>query len=309
MMSDGTTADPVESVVAATEGSSVVADDKATGLLDAQNLVDVDPAEPVDDGEEIEYDGEKFKVPKKLKDGFLMQADYTRKTQAVAESQKALEAREAEYKAQIEARNAAFEQQEKFLHEHIKDVAKVESIDERLAEYAKLDWDAITAADPVHAIKLERQVRELQTARQAAVQKITAAQQQQNFERQQLTAKQQQEMSQRQEAGRRELEASIKGYATPEVQEGLKAAAVAIGYKPEELAQVNDPRAVKLLHKAYLYDQLVAKATKKPAAEPLKPVTRIAAKTSPATVDEDKMTAKEWATWRNEQLAQRNKKR
>ena len=32
------------------------------------------------DDEEIDYEGEKYKVPKKLKDAFLRQADYTVKT-------------------------------------------------------------------------------------------------------------------------------------------------------------------------------------------------------------------------------------
>ena len=52
-----------------------------------------DPGEPEvedelqpedDDSEEIDWNGKKFKGPKGLKDGLMMQADYTRKTQEVA---------------------------------------------------------------------------------------------------------------------------------------------------------------------------------------------------------------------------------
>ncbi len=128
-------------------------------------------------------------------------------------------------------------------------------------------------------------------------------------ERQQLTAKQQDEFARRKEASRRELEVAIKGFATPDVQDGLKDAARSVGYRDEELANVGDPRFVKLLNKAAQYDRLVAQRTQKPKEEPAKPVTRIAAKTSPATVDEDKLSPDDWRKWRDNQVAQRNKAR
>jgi hypothetical protein len=45
----------------------------------------IDPAE-----EEIEHEGRKYLVPKALKPLLLMQADYTRKTQEVAEQRRAV---------------------------------------------------------------------------------------------------------------------------------------------------------------------------------------------------------------------------
>jgi hypothetical protein len=57
-----------------------------------------------DDSEEIDFDGEKYKVPKKLKDSFLMHGDYTRKTQEVARQREAIEARAAEVTREAEAR-------------------------------------------------------------------------------------------------------------------------------------------------------------------------------------------------------------
>ena len=46
-----------------------------------------------DDLEEFEWNGRKVKGPKGLKEGLMMQADYTRKTQEVANTRKELEAR------------------------------------------------------------------------------------------------------------------------------------------------------------------------------------------------------------------------
>ena len=176
----------------------------------------------IDDSEEIDHEGEKYKVPKKLKDAFLRQADYTVKTQ---------------------------------------DLAK---------QFQKLDWNALTDADPVQALKLDRQMRELQQQRAQQVDGLQQSQARQAFESQQAIAR-------RHEEARVELSKEIPGFGTPEVQKQLIEVGKAAGYKQEELANVLDPRAIKLLHKAHLYDQLVSKAkASAPASEAIKPITRVA---------------------------------
>ena len=142
--------------------------EESTPLLSVENE---SPEQPVieaekpevtdDDGEEIDYEGEKYKVPAKLKEAFLRQADYTRKTQEVAEQ-----------KRDIERQAAEVQQRAQFNQQHVQDVAKVMAIDEQLAKYQGLDWNAITDADPVQAMKLDRQMRELQQQRTASVERI-----------------------------------------------------------------------------------------------------------------------------------------
>ena len=51
-----------------------------------------EPAEPEEETTEIVKDGKAYKVPAALKDEILMHADYTRKTQEVAELRKSVEA-------------------------------------------------------------------------------------------------------------------------------------------------------------------------------------------------------------------------
>lgn len=53
-------------------------------------------ANPEEEFAEVEYEGEKFKVPPKLKDALLRQADYTKKTMDLAETRKTIEAELAE---------------------------------------------------------------------------------------------------------------------------------------------------------------------------------------------------------------------
>ena len=225
---------------------------------------DTDPVEApeVDDSEEIDHEGEKYKLPKKLaeewKNGRLRQQDYTVKTQDLAKQ-----------KTEFETAQQEFVARQQFQQQHIQAVAKVMAIDERLEQFSKLDWNALTDADPVQALKLDRQMRELQQQRAQQVDGLQQSQAKLTFEQQQATARRQQE-------AREELSKDIPGFGTAEVQKQLLEVGKAAGYKQEELASVQDPRAVKLLHKAYLYDQLIAKA-KAPATTSanITPITRV----------------------------------
>ena len=225
---------------------------------------DTDPVEApeVDDSEEIDHEGEKYKLPKKLadewKNGRLRQQDYTVKTQDLAKQ-----------KTEFETAQQEFVARQQFQQQHIQAVAKVMAIDERLEQFSKLDWNALTDADPVQALKLDRQMRELQQQRAQQLDGLQQSQAKLTFEQQQATARRQQE-------AREELSKDIPGFGTAEVQKQLLEVGKAAGYKQEELASVQDPRAVKLLHKAYLYDQLIAKA-KAPATTSanITPITRV----------------------------------
>ena len=61
-------------------------------------------SQPVEsDDEEIEHDGAKYKVPKPPKEAFLRQADYTTKTQTLAEERRSFEAAQQQFAASIKA--------------------------------------------------------------------------------------------------------------------------------------------------------------------------------------------------------------
>ena len=53
--------------------------------------------EPPPELEEVEHEGKKYQIPKPLKGALLMQADYTRKTQEVAEQRRAVEEQQRQY--------------------------------------------------------------------------------------------------------------------------------------------------------------------------------------------------------------------
>lgn len=248
------------------------------------------PAPEVDDSEEIEHDGSKYKIPKVLKDAFLRQSDYTVKTQTLAQQRQAFEAAQQQFAAR-----------QQFQQAHIQGVAKVMAIDERLAQFRQLDWNALTDADPVQAMKLDRQVRELQTQRAQQVQAIETAQARSTMDAQQATARGMQE-------ARTQLAKDIKGFGTPEVTKSLTEVGKAFGYKPEELANVSDPRAVRLLHEAYLYRQLVAKAKTPEPVTNVTPITRVSGSGAVSTksMSDPNLSDAEFAALRKKQIARRN---
>ncbi len=231
------------------ENNSATTNDEA-GLIAAPE---------VDDSVEINHDGEKYKVPPKLKDAFFAQKDYTTKTQELAEQRRAFEAQQQEFTAR-----------QQYQQKHIEAVSEVKAIDRELAKYQKLDWNALTDADPVQALKLDRQMRELQEQRTQIVGGI----QQADIQEQQKYA---QETTRRRSEAQQMLARDIPGYGTPETAKALMEVGKSFGYSPEELENVTDARAVKILHEAHLYRQLSAKM-KAEAGKPqpeFKPITRV----------------------------------
>lgn len=237
-----------------------------------------------DDSEELDIDGERYQLPKKLKDKFMMHADYTRKTQEVAEVRKAVEAERAQVHQE---RQAHFTE--------LKAHAEILSIDQQLEQYKQLNWDEITDEDPVRAMKLERQMRELQGQREIAVTGIHQRQHEQAL-------KQQQEIAKQLEEGRAILQREIKGWSPELAQKISEYGETAGGYSKEEVASVVDPRAIKILHKAYLYDQLVKKQSQpsKPSLE-AKPVTKVKGGLSAASDFSPGMSDAEYDRWRARQ--------
>jgi hypothetical protein len=78
---------------------------------------------------DVDFEGEQFKLPPKVKDALMRQSDYTRKTQAYAEKQRELDA-----KVYAQQTRAEFEQSV------AQEVSTLQQIDTQLNAYKQLDW-------------------------------------------------------------------------------------------------------------------------------------------------------------------------
>jgi hypothetical protein len=124
---------------------AALAEENNQGAGDQAPEVD-DDGNPIvsDETEELEWDGKKWVLPKDaattLKPALLRQADYTQKTQALADERRAHETREAEFKTSMEVQRA-----------HFQAATKIAALDDQLAPYAKLspqEWMNLHASDP-----------------------------------------------------------------------------------------------------------------------------------------------------------------
>lgn len=207
---------------------------------------DGNPIEEPDEDEEIELDDElKVKVPKskaqKAREHLLRQADYTRKTQEVAELRKALEADRNNLQQASDAELGA--------------AAQATSIAQQLAAYQRVDWNAWNDNDPFEAQKAFMNFQQLKDAQQQALGQL-------QYLRNQRVSAAQQESARRIEEGKRTLSKDI-----PEWNDDHKAKligfAAEFGFSREELDDLEaDPRVARVLHAAFTGSQAKRAATK-----------------------------------------------
>ena len=85
----------------------------------------------------IEHDGREYVVPVELGGAFLRHADYTRKTQELADQRRELEA----HRQTLESRAAES-------HQQTMDRARLAALDENLGAFEGVDWELYAQQDP-----------------------------------------------------------------------------------------------------------------------------------------------------------------
>jgi hypothetical protein len=241
-----------------------------------------------DDLDGVKVRGKKDAI-EKLKAERLMQADYTRKTQAAAEERKAFEIERQSVAQQRQAHGAFMEE-----------VATVKALDQQIAKYAQIDWDALDDQDPIQSRKLERQLRTLQEQRSQLAHSVAGKYQAK------IEAEGQETATLAAKAAE-QLRRDIPNWSATRDQE-LREYVVKQGVRQDRIAELvtKEPSLGKIFHKAELYDRLVAKTTAKaPPEVQEKPVTRVSATRTTANKDPDRMSVDEWTRWREAQIKRR----
>jgi hypothetical protein len=227
---------------------------------------------------EIERDGKTFKVPAELKDDFLRQSDYTRKTQELAATRKELEAvRERVQQAGEAEVNAR---------------AKAVAIDAAIKQYEGVDWDQLQAQDANVAFQHWRKFQQLQSAKVEADTEYKSAVEARTLETQQEAAK-------RIEQGLAELQRDIPDWSEKKAEELMSFGAKQFGFSRDYMESVDDPNLIKVMNFAFL----AARNQSKPAAaEPPKPAAKVRGGTVPRKGLDDRMSTADWMRAREEQL-------
>ena len=207
-----------------------------------------------DDSEEVEQeqeqpryrvkvDGQEYEVTQdELVKGYQREADYTKKTQTLAEQRKA-----------VEAEKAAVEQAKQLRDTYAQ---RLQIIEQALrSQTPSEDLEALKEVDPIgYAVKVaEKSEKEKQLyairAEQARIAQMQQAEQAETLQRVVATEAE-------------KLVKFLPEYADPEkgeqVRSSIKRYAESIGFSSDELSKVYDSRAVLTLYKAMQYDKLMS---------------------------------------------------
>jgi hypothetical protein len=243
-----------------------------------------DPA-LIDGFEEIEHEGQFYKIPVALKGAFLMNADYTRKTQELAEHRRALEQGRQELVRRAEAAQSS-----------LQDRARLVALNDQLADFERVDWQAYSAHDPESAQSLWAHYQAMSQTRDQYVHAL------QHQEQQAQLAAQRQQAEEMVRAGE-VLSREIDGWS-PEVANKLVEYAGAFGVTLDELRSVADPRLWKILHRAFAGDQLQKQqsaARNTAQMQAVRPAVHVSGSAPVGGAVRDDLATGEWMRRRNEQ--------
>lgn len=250
------------------------------------------PPELVD----VVYDGKSYQLPPELKGALLRQADYTRKTQEVAEGRKVLEAEQAEHQQSVAHARA-----------HIQDAARIVALNDQLAQFAHVDWRALQARDPAAAQALHQQFEQTKILRDRAARAWRQRDQDHASHSQRTAARRVDEVH-------AHLPRLIADWS-PELDGKLAAYGTEQGLSREEMLQaaLHNPHFMKLLHKAHQFDEAARKEKDKQAfdaAQSARPVTRVGGgggTASRRTTDAsgDALSTEEWVKRERERMRKR----
>jgi hypothetical protein len=257
--------------------------EKSDGLenpdgLTADDLVDQDQTEEsqTPGTYTIKVDGKDVEVTlDELQAGYSRQADYTRKSQVLAEQRKKAD---DELAATQQERQHYLSQLEQFNTQ----------ADVKIKELSSTDWTKLKEEDPTEYMLKRDQYRELQDNKRMVEdeQKNLQHKSQQEHE-----AKWQEELVRQQEIMVQRLPEWNDPSKGPKLKQEIKTFAVKKGFTEQEVNSLIDARSVDVLHKAMLYENLLsAKISNKKS----KVVPKVQKPGSPATkgeISSDKVKA------------------
>jgi hypothetical protein len=233
--------DAPEETEAATQPAEGEAEAEEQPSSDDESEAQSEPAEKAPLEIEVALpDGSTSKVKlDELKNGYLRQSDYTRKTQAHAENVKAFDAQVQQVSQVVKAKL---------------DTLQAE-LDRLIPSEKSIDWDGLHQRDPAEYVKWKEYFRDLKDKRQAVAQEQAQIQFQAQQRAERETA----------ETLKRESEALAKAlpvFADPKKGDAAKAELrsylIGKGYTAEQIAGLSDHRSVTIAWKAAQYDKLQA---------------------------------------------------
>jgi hypothetical protein len=200
----------------------------------------------------IKVDGQDYEVGiDELKNGYQRQADYTRKSQALAEQRKGTE--------NIQSERMQLEQERQMYANGLQMLQEQQSA--KLTDFDNVEWEALKQEDPYQYMIKKDEYRDAQ-------ERVTNLAQQQQLVHQEQA---QQAKNVREHFVQQEYSKLVD--ALPEwndkestIKKDVQEYAVSVGFRPEEINQLADHRSVLVIKKAMEFDKLTKKVAPKKKA-------------------------------------------
>ena len=261
-----------------TESESVQAEADNPDGLTVDDIVD-DNQEEVSETPgtyTIKVDGKDVEVTlDELQAGYSRQADYTRKSQVLAEQRKKAE---EELAATQQERQRYISQLEQFNTQ----------ADSKLNELKSTDWTRLKEEDPTEYMLKRDQYRELQENKRIVEEEQKNLQYKSQQEQQ---AKWQEELVRQQEIMAQRLPEWNDPEKGAKLKQNIKSFALKTGFTEQEVDSLIDARSVDVLHKAMLYDNLLAAKISKKKSKVVPKVTKPCSPPTKGEVSSDKVKA------------------
>ena len=228
-------------------------ENEAVETLTAEDLVDDNQQEQVSEPRTytVKIDGKDTEVTEdELLSGYSRQADYTRKSQVLAEQRKKME------------EELAATQQERQQYQSQLEQFNLQA-DSKLEEFKSVDWTKLKEEDPMEYALKRDQYRELQENK-----RLVAEEQQNLAQKQQaeMQTKWNEELARQQEVMAQRLPEWNDPEKGPKLKQNIKSFALKKGFTEQEVDSLIDARSVDVLHKAMMYETLLeAKISQKKA--------------------------------------------
>lgn len=249
--------DKIADIFAGKEAEEAAADDvQADGDEPTEDATE----EAVSESEfaEIEFDGETFQVPPKLKDAFMRESDYTQKTQQLSSQRKEIE---------LQQKEIVLAREREAFHASVKeDISQIEMLDAYIKHVNQnTNWAEM---DVNQAFKAKMELDQLKEQREEIKAKL---------------AEKHQAFQANLETKRSEIRAEAEKHLSKAIPNWSKAKGEIEGYVkslgyPDIGVQNMSSLDYQVAHKAMLYDQLKVKtpeAVKKASSAPaIKPTAR-----------------------------------
>lgn len=233
--SDGEEPDDAEDEASEEEAESEEEGDETDENEETEDEDDEQQGATLDDDTDVDVDGRAVKL-RELRDGYLRQSDYTRKTQALAEERKSFEGQKAEAER---ARGA-----------YIERLQMVDQFLQKSKPYDDETLDKLAEEDPA---KYTRAVRE-NDKHQAALGAIQGEMKHAFEERQKEFVEARRKAA---EEGRQKLPEIIPEWRNPEVMKRETGEVAqylkSLGRSDDEIAGITDPVIVAIVRDAMLY--------------------------------------------------------